>query len=243
MEIENKTQVNAPEKKSGKKKFIAIAIALLAAGGAGSYFLPGNLNIWSKLNLSAGGNTAAVINGEKITKVDLDSRLEQLKEANQLQGVDLSDEKALTEIKKQMLNDMINEKILLQGAAKGGVSASEADVQASYDQLAAGFNTKEDFEKELASRNLTEKEVKESIANQMTLSKYLEQNIDLKSVTATDEEVNNLYKNYSAKQENMPKIEEIKAQLANEVKQQKSRAMILDFIEKLKKDADIKILL
>lgn len=243
MEIENKTQVSVSTKKSGKKKFIAITIALLVVVGVGSYFLPGNFNIWKKLNLSADGSTVAVINGEKITKMDLDARIEQLKEANQLQGVDLSDEKAIAEIKKQMLNDMISEKILLQNATKGRISASEADVQSAYDQLIANFKTKEDFEKELSSRKLTEKEVKEGLAKQMTLNKYIEQNIDLKNISATDEEIKTLYSNYSSKQENMPKLEEIKAQLENEVKQQKSRAMVLDFVEKLKKEADIKILL
>lgn len=241
MEIENKTQTIVSAKKSNKKKFMIVAVAVLVLGGAGSYFLPGNFNIWNKLNLSMGGNTAAVINGEKITKIDLDSRVEQLKEANQLQGIDLSDEKAITEIKKQMLNDMINEKVLLQNAKKVGISVDQNDVQTTYDQLVANFKTKEDFEKELISRNVTEKEVKESIAKQMTLNKYIQQNIDLKNINATDEEIKMLYDNYSSKQQNMPKLEEIKAQLANEVKQQKSRTIVLDFVEKLKKEADIEI--
>lgn len=243
MEIENKAQTIAPVKTSGKKKFIMIAIALLAIGGAGSYFLPGDFNVWNKLNLSIGGNTAATVNGEKITKTDLDLRFEQLKEANQLQGVDLSDEKAVTEIKKQMLNDMISEKIILQNAMKSGISSSQADVQSAYDQLITNFKTKEDFEKELVSRKITEQEVKDGIAKQMILSKYIEQKVDLKNVSATDAEIKALYDNYSSKQENMPKLEEIKDQLGNEVKQQKSRAMVLDFVENLKKDADIKIFL
>lgn len=243
MEIENKAQTSAPVKTSGKKKFIMIAIALLAIGGAGSYFLPGDFNVWNKLNLSIGGNTAATVNGEKITKTDLDLRFEQLKEANQLQGVDLSDEKAVTEIKKQMLNDMISEKIILQNAMKSGISSSQADVQSAYDQLITNFKTKEDFEKELVSRKITEQEVKDGIAKQMILSKYIEQKVDLKNVSVTDAEIKALYDNYSSKQENMPKLEEIKDQLGNEVKQQKSRAMVLDFVENLKKDADIKIFL
>lgn len=243
MEMENNTQVSAPANKSNKKKFIAIAIAAAAVLGAGSYFLPDNFNVWRKFNISTGGNAAAVVNGEKITKSDLDLRIDRAKEAIQLQGVNLADEKALAEIKKQMLNDMINEKILLQNAVKSGISVNDADVKTAYDQLIAKFKSKEDFAKELASRKISEKEVREGIAKQMTLNKYVAQNVDLKSVGATDEEVGNLYKKYSGQQKNMPKIEEIKAQLANEVKQQKSRATVLEFIEKLKKDASIKIFL
>src|SRR3989338_816144 len=243
MEIENQKQPSASAKKSSKKKFIAVAIALLVLGGAGSYLLPDSFNIWSKLNISMSGNAAAVVNGEKISTEELDSRIEQAKEIIQNQGVNLGDEKALAEVKKQMLNDMINEKILLQNAEKGGFAATSAEVQTAYDQLAAQFKTEEDFQKELTARKVTEKEVKERLAKQMTLNKYVEQNIDLKSISATDEEINTLYKNYSTQQKNMPELGEIKNQLADQVKQQKTRTMIFDFIEKIKKDADIKILL
>lgn len=243
MEIENNAQAINSVKRINKKKFIIIAIILLIiVAGLTSYFLPKNFNIWNRLNFFIGGNAAAVINGEKITKSDLDSKIEQLKNANQLQGIDLSDEKAVVEIKKQILNDLINEKIILQNAAKNGISANKTEVQATYDQLVSNFKSKEDFEKEMVLRKVTEQEVKESIANQMILSKYIEQNVNLKNISATDSEIKTLYDNYSSKQENMPKLEEIKTQLVNEIKQQKSRAILFEFVEKLKKGADIKIL-
>lgn len=243
METEHKKQTNAPTKRSGGKKFIAIGIALLAVMGMGSYFLPGGFNIWSKFNISTSGNAAAVINGENITKSDLDFRVEQAKEIIQRRGADLTDEKVINAIKKQILSDMINEKILLQSAAESGITVSDDEILTAYNEMVATFKTKEDFEKELTSRNITEKVIKENIADQITLNKYINQNIDVKNVSVTSEEINSLYKYYGSQQENMPKVEEIKGQLANEVKQQKTKAMVLEFIEKLKKDANIEILL
>ena len=67
MEIENQKQPSASAKKSSKKKFIAVAIALLVLGGAVSYLLPDSFNVWRKLNISMSGNAAAVVNGEKIS--------------------------------------------------------------------------------------------------------------------------------------------------------------------------------
>lgn len=243
MEIKNATQANVSTKRSNKKKFIAIGIALLAVAGMGSYFLPGGFNIWSKFNISTSGNAAAVINGEKITKSDLDFRVEQAKQIIQQQGADLTDEKVVSAIEKQILSDMVNEKILLQSAAESGITVSDDEVLAAYNEMVATFKTKEDFEKELTSRNLTEKVVKENISEQMTLNKYINQNIDIKNASVTNEDINSLYKYYSSQQENMPKLEEIKAQLENEAKQQKTKAMVLELIEKLKKDANIEILL
>lgn len=243
METENKKQTNAPTKKSGKKKFIAIGIALLAVAGGVSYFLPGGFNIWSKLNISTSGNAAAVINGEKITKSDLDFRVEQAKQIIQQQGADLTDEKVVSAIEKQILSDMVNEKILLQSATESGIEVSDDEILVAYNEMIAAFKSREDFEKELTSRNLTEKVIKENISEQMTLNKYINQNIDIENISVTNEDISSLYKYYSSQQENMPKFEEIKAQLENEVKQQKTKAMILELIEKLKKDANIEILL
>ena len=75
----------------------------------------------------------------------------------------------------------------------------------------------------------------------MTLNKYIEKKIDANNIMATDSDISALYKNYSDKQENMPKIEEIKSQLAEQVKQEKYRLAVLELIEKLKKDGDVKI--
>ena len=136
---------------------------------------------------------------------------------------------------------MVNEKILLQNAKKEGVSVSDAEVSTVYNDLIAKYESKESFEKELASKNLTEKEVKNNITDQMTLNKYIEKKIDANNIMATDSDISALYKNYSDKQENMPKIEEIKSQLAEQVKQEKYRLAVLELIEKLKKDGDVKI--
>ena len=240
MESEN-NQANITPKKSSKKKFILIVIIVLIVGGAVSYFLPGNLNVWKKLGISASGNYAAVINGEKITLSDLDLRIDQAKEAIQLQGGNLADEKALAEVKKQMLTDMINEEILLQNAVKGGIVVTDSEVQSAYNELVSKFKSKEEFEKELTTRSLTEASVKENINRQMTLNKYIEQNVDAKNIIVTDEEIGNLYKSYSAQQANMPKLDEIKAQLSAQVRQQKYKTLVFEFVDKLKKEAKIEI--
>ena len=240
MENQNVTQNGASAKKSGKKKFIIIIIILLVAFAVGSFFLPESFNMWSKLGLSDGENVAAVINGEKIMKNDLETKTSQAKGVLQAQGSSI-DEKALSEIKSQMLLSMVNEKILLQNAKKEGVSVSDAEVSTVYNDLIAKYESKESFEKELASKNLTEKEVKNNITDQMTLNKYIEKKIDANNIVATDSDISALYKNYSDKQENMPKIEEIKSQLAEQVKQEKYRLAVLELIEKLKKDGNVKI--
>lgn len=227
-------------KKSKYKKIILIAVALLVIICAASYFLPNKFNILSILNLS-NSSLVAVVDGEKITKNELSDRVDKNKEVFKQQGLDLSDEKVLAKINKQTLDEMINEKVLLQNAKKEGITASDNEVSVAYDNLVSKFKSKDDFDKELSALKFTEKSLKENIGKQIVLKKYVEKNTDIKNITATKEEIKNLYNNYKANQKDMPNLSEIEKQLENEVKQQKIRVMVEAFIEKIKKETEIKI--
>lgn len=227
-------------KKSKHKKIILFAVTLLVIIGAVSYFLPDKFNILSILNLS-NSSLAAVVGDEKITKNDLSDRVNKNKEVFKQQGVDLSDEKVLEKINKQTLDEMINEKVLLQNAKKEGITASDDEVSVAYDNLVSKFKSKDDFNKELSALSFTEKSLKENINKQIVLKRYVEKNTDIKNITATKEEIRNLYNNYKTNQKDMPNFEEIEKQLENEVKQQKIRVMVEAFIEKIKKETEIKI--
>lgn len=244
--MENTNQLNELQpsnnipKKSRAKKIILIIIILLAIGGVASYFMMGNFNNWKKISI-LGGDSVAVVNGEKITRSEFDSRFNQTKELAKSQGANLEDEKIVKEIEKTTLDEMINEKILIQDAKKKGLIVSVADVEKAYNEMFARFKTKDDFTKELVAQNFTEQSLRENIVKQLTLIKYVDQNIDSKNITVTDKEVSDLYKTLSEKQKNIPKFEQIKAEIENEIKQNKLRAKILDIITKLKADAKIEI--
>lgn len=234
-------QEEALSKKTKNKKVIIIAVILLVIIGITSYFLPQKFNILSILNLSTGSTLAAVVNGEKITKDDLSYRIDKNREVFKQRGSDLSDEKVLAKINKQMLDEMINEKILLQNAKKEGITASSDEILIAYDNLVSKFKNKDDFDRELASLSITEKGLKENINKQILLSKYVEKNTEVKNITATKEETRDLYNRYKSNQKDIPKFEDIEKQLESEVKQQKTRVMVADLIEKLKKEIEIKI--
>lgn len=240
----NESQINSnPPKKSKSKKIILIIVILLAVGGMASYFTLGNLNIWKKVSILGGGNanSVAVVNGEVITLNEFNLRVSQNKELAKSRGIDVLDEKVIKEIEKTTVDDMVNEKILLQDAKKKGVVANGADVEKAYNEIFTKFKNKDDFTKELSVQNLTEQSLRESIIKQLTLIKYLGQNIDVGNITASEKEMSDVYNALNAKQKNIPKLEQIKTQLENEIKQSKSRAKILELIGKLKEGAKIEI--
>lgn len=231
---------NNPPKKSKAKKIIMIVIILLIIGGAVSYFMPGKFGFMNKIKISSNTDLAAAVNGEEITKSEFEARVNQIKDLALSQKVDLTADK-IKEIQTATLDEMINERILFQDAKKKGVVASAAEIDKTYNEIIAGFKTKEDFTKELAAKNLTDQSFKDSIVRQLTLIKYIGQSIDAKNITASEKEVADLYAKYSSNsdQKNMPKLADIKIQLENEIKQGKSRAKILELINKLKEGVKI----
>lgn len=232
---------NLPKKSKGMK-IIMIVVILLIIGGVVSYFMPGKFNFMKKIQISSNTDLVATVNGEGITKSEFDSRVNQVKEMALSQKVDLTDAKVIKEIETRTLDEMINEKILFQDAKNKGIVADNSDVEKTYNQIVAQYKNKEDFIKDLATKNLTEQTLRESIVKQLTLIKYIGQNIDAKSITASDKEVSDLYNTLSANnanQKNMPKLADVKVELENEVKQGKSKAKILELINKLKEGAKI----
>lgn len=153
----------------------------------------------------------------------------------------MADEKTIKEIEKMTLDEMVNEKILLQDAKKKGLIASVADVEKAYNEIFAKFKNRDDFTKELVTQNLTEQSLKENITKQLTLMKYMDQNIDSKNIKVSEKEIEDLYKSLSEKQKNIPKLDQIKAQVENEIKQGKFKVKILEIITKLKTGAKIEI--
>ncbi len=239
----NESQANNnPPKKSGVKKIILIIIILLAIAGVTGYFLAGNFNKKvGEIGVSVVGDSVAIVNGEKIAKSEFESRVGQNKEIAKSQGVNLADEKTVKEIEKMTLDEMVNEKILLQDAKKKGLITPVADVEKAYNEIFAKFKNKDDFTKELATQNLTEQSLKENITKQLTLIKYMEQNVDSKNITVSEKEIGDLYKSLREKQKNIPKLEQIKTQIENEIKQSKLKVKILELIAKLKTGAKIEI--
>lgn len=245
--MENINQSNEPQfsnntpKKSGFKKIILIIIILLVIGGAVGYFMMGDFNFGKKSDVSLSGDFVAVVNGEKIEKSEFDLRFNQSKGIAKLQGANLEDEKIVKEIEKTTLEEMINEKILIQDAKKKGLIVSTADVDKAYNEMFARFKNKDDFTKELVAQNLTEQSLRENIVKQLTLIKYVDQNIDSKNITATEKEMSDLYKTLKENKKDIPKFEQIKTDIENEIKQNKLRVKILEIITKLKTDAKIEI--
>src|SRR5262245_9625512 len=98
---------------------------------------------------SASANVVARVNGKDITTADLDKQVQiQLNGSEQPPSPE-----ELQDLKLQVLNQMINNQILLEQAAKGNLSASDAEVDVKFNEFKNQY-TEEKFQELLKQQKM-----------------------------------------------------------------------------------------
>lgn len=132
---------------SGKKIYAILALFLVVVGGAALLLFTGLVP-----NPLKGGTTvAAIVNGEKIYQGDVDQKLDVYKKIyGQSAKTDFTSPEgktALADMKRQVLNAMIQEKILVTEAAKENIVISPQEIKDRISAIKKAMNLSDkDFE-------------------------------------------------------------------------------------------------
>ncbi len=132
-------------------------------------------------------NVAAEVNGHAITFAELD----KLYQTQYPQNVAGTNEDQATSNKLEVLNSIVTSEIMLQRAEKLGLTAVDADVDAEFAKRTTGL-TKEEVERQLASRHMTVSDAKAQIRRDLTVDKLINKEIT-SHITITDADVTNFY--------------------------------------------------
>ncbi|MFW0862485.1 MAG: SurA N-terminal domain-containing protein [Candidatus Komeilibacteria bacterium] len=186
--------------------------------------------------------SVASVNNESITQTDFDAFYAQQIPGFQSQGLDVNNPEQLAAAKQQALETLVNQRLLLQAAAEAGIEVAAEEVQSEYDRTVSQFESPEAFQTALSENNLTEELFRDRINIEMTIQNYLATMVD-ENVTASDEEIQALYDQYVAQGSNIPVMEEVTTQLADQVKQQKLDTQVGAIIDELKDIAEIELYL
>lgn len=223
--------------------FITVLIVFAVAGaGAWLYFsdgLPGGGTAEQEVEQT---NIVARVNGEDIERSELS---EAVSDIAARQGVSdlasLSAEERST-IEEQALEQLISRTLLRQAAAGASVQAQEAAVSAQLESIRGQFESDAEYQEALSQEGLTETELRSQIAEDTALQAYVEQAIDLGSITVTDEEIEEQYAAFAEAQEDAPALSVVRDQIESLILQQKQQEAISAHIDELRADADIEIL-
>jgi peptidyl-prolyl cis-trans isomerase SurA len=130
---------------------------------------------------------AATVNNRSITY----SELEKTFQSQIPQQAEGSSEDQVMSQKLELLGSLINSEIMLQRAEKLGLTAVDADVDTEFNKMKAPY-TKEEFDRQLASRKMAVDDLKSQLRRDLTIQKLINKEIT-SHITITDADVANFY--------------------------------------------------
>jgi hypothetical protein len=240
MENENgnvNDNTNTNVKKGGRKAvWIVIVIIILAVAG---YF--GFKS--GKISVPFVVPSVATVNGVPIPKATFDTQLKNAIASYQAQGIDATSTAALAQIKQQVLNNLINNEVLNQAAKSAGITASSTAVDNQYQTIVTQEGGADKLAADLKKDGMTDAQLRQNIANQLADQTYLLQNIDVGSITASDDEIAQFYAQYSAQQkaagQTVPALTSLSAQIKQQIITNKENAAVNSLIAALVAKATI----
>ncbi|MHB1100005.1 MAG: peptidylprolyl isomerase [Burkholderiales bacterium] len=133
----------------------------------------------------------AVVNDDVITQVQLDDRVQAISKQIAKRGIPLPPESVL---RKQVLEQMIMDKIQLQYATEVGLKVDDEQLNKALERIASDNKLSlEDFRKAVEKDGVDFDKFKEEIRDEIIKSKLRQREVDSK-VVVTDTEVNNYLK-------------------------------------------------
>ncbi|OEF96846.1 SurA N-terminal domain-containing protein [Desulfuribacillus alkaliarsenatis] len=145
------------------------------------------------------------------------------------------------QIEQHVLDNLIRMEVFRQEAEFKGYIVTEEEVNARIDRMANEFGSQRDLESALEANDMTMEMLRDSIADEMLINKYISQ--ELPQPTVAEEEVRTLYEQYRAMQIIDQPFEDIRERLENEIRQQMLEQEIGVIIERLMDESSIEILI
>jgi peptidyl-prolyl cis-trans isomerase SurA len=130
---------------------------------------------------------AATVNDKPISYADLDKQF-----AFQFGDTSgrVSDDQAMIQ-KLEFLRVLIDNEIMLQKAEKSGLLATDADVEAKFNEMKAPY-TQEEFQKQLTARKMSVDDLKGQVRRELSIEKLF--NKEIRSlINITDQDIRDYY--------------------------------------------------
>jgi len=175
----------------------------------------------------------AKVNDEVIFKSELDeyARNARAQAGGKITGSD-------DELARKALDQMIEEKILLQQAKKEEIEATEDDLKTALQNIRDKFPSKEEFDREMKKQGMTIADLQETLKKQVKILRLIEKNVKRK-IQVTNGEVREYYRQH--KDEIGRSVDSAKEEISNTIFEQKFNDAFGKWVEKLKKRSIIEI--
>ncbi|MFA6903916.1 MAG: peptidylprolyl isomerase [Gallionellaceae bacterium] len=139
-----------------------------------------------KMSMEEIDHIAVVVNDDVITRHELNSYLEKIRQQLKKQGTPLPD---ANELEKQVLERMIIDMLQLQFAKESGLRIDDAQLDKALGRIAQqnNFASLAEFRAKLAREGVDFKKFREEIRNEITFTRLREREVDSKLVVSDNE--------------------------------------------------------
>lgn len=135
----------------------------------------------------------------------------------------------------QVLDDMVNEKILDRAIAKSNIKIDQAKLDEQLKSLESQFEAAGGLDEALKQRGLSRKDLEKQVRTQLAVEELLADKIN-----PSDEEVKKLFDEGAMTVYKDKKFDDVKAGITEELKQTKLRDAFLVWFADVKKDSKVK---
>lgn len=213
---------------------VALVVALAVAVGAWMTY-SGGLGLGG--DPSDNGGAVATVNGEEISRDKYERRVSQ-----QTQGQQEPSELD-QQVRDQILSSLIAEELVLQAVEQAGASPSEEEVESQISQARSQFPDDASFASALEAQGFTESSFRSFVVDQVAIQNYLASQVDVDSITVTDQEIQSFYDQSFSGSEDAPALDEVRTQIESQIRTQKQQQLVSEFIDSLRQQAEIEILI
>lgn len=185
----------------------------------------------------------AIVNGVEITREAFDLELEYELEYYNKEGITHTDQE-LAELKKGVVDRLINTHLLKEAAIKAGIEADSVGVENELATVMQGFDDEAAFNQALEDADFTLESYKQVLAEMLMINDLFEQELELSKIQVEEEQIQSMvdyYLNYYSEEEDIDE-EELRDFVIYSLKQQEADSLRNGFIEKLRLESEINYL-
>lgn len=193
-------------------------------------------------------DVVATVNGEDITKDEFTAIYEGQLQQAAMQQQSTGQEVDQAALKTQVANQLVDNRLLLQGASEAGIEPTDADIDATLEEIAQqnGLGSGDEVVTTLEQQGMSEEDVRKDASSQFMLTTFIEQEAGI--TEPTEEELRTQYDQLVEQQEQaggdasqVPPFEEAKEQLAQQAVTQQQNEAATTIAAELREAGDVTV--
>lgn len=240
-------QSPAPKKSTRRFNIAGIAALLLVTGAvaASQYFGVIDLRTMGSgaglaINATDPDAVVATVNGQEIKNAQVEERLAQIKNVLSAQGADLTQPGVLDEYRSRIVDELIDNQLLLQAAEKEGITVTDEEVTAEYNELVTMFGGEEALKEQMSLVGIDDEALRKNLREQKIIEAYVANHSEIETIEVTDEEALAAYnQSVGENTEGAPAFDDVKNMLKEQIAQEKASSLIALVVQDLKTNATI----